>query len=233
MELLSKMMPSPTILTTFNAVAEDTLIHWAAQASNWAIMISLVAAVLLGVFQPRHYLRWFSLCFATIFFCVASLSIDGGIRHQDQADAASAKVSFVFGGVSLVVAGIFLIVFLNAAKRVPDEEAPSDEDACTRHARRMSIGSFIGFFSGAGCAIALNHWGLLSSTSHWGDFLLIILFSSGPVVILAFIFPPPCPSCQKGHMMLRGTTPVRYRCKSCDYAVRTEIRIGSRRFGAD
>lgn len=201
----------------------------AVQASDWAMGIALIAAILIGLFQPPRALKWFALCFCTIFFCVAALSMNSGLRRVSEVGAGAGRVGFVFGGVSLLVAMVFFIVFLRAGKRASPEDPPRRLDGCTRHAGLLSLFSFIGFFATATGSVALNHLGLLMSLPSWASIPLFLVFSAAPAAAWAYFRPPACPSCQIGRMMVRDLTPVRYRCKKCGHQVRTEIWIGSRR----
>lgn len=207
----------------------DFLTKWGGWAAILGAGVAFLTTLLIAVIQPANTFRRFIQSFSFIPLCIGLLCFLGGWQHLHKGDAASAKTVFIIGGVACLVFALMLGFSLSIPLETTAEEEPPERDACTRHARWISISGFVGFIVAAIATISLMKLGLPSPWDTWVGPLCFIALCGGPAAILIFAFPPRCPSCKEGRMRFKGSRPVWYRCPSCGQTTHTHIMLGSRR----
>ncbi|WP_395738690.1 hypothetical protein [Prosthecobacter sp.] len=207
----------------------EILTKWGGSAALAGIVLAFIATLGIGVYQPKNTFKWFLAAFSLFPFCIGILCLLGGWQHLHKGDASSARTTFVIAGVTLCLFAAMLRFSLSIArKEAPKEETPG-HDACTRHARWISISGFAGFIVAATGAFGLLNLAPPPPWNAWSQPLAFVLCCLGPAALLIFVFPPRCPACKTGRMRFKGSRPVSYRCQSCGHTVQTHIQLGSRR----
>jgi hypothetical protein len=206
----------------------DFLTKWGGWAAILGILVAFIATIGIAVIQPRNTFKWFLLTFSFIPLCIGALCMLGGWQHLHRGDAAAARTAFIIGGVlGCLFAGLFGLSLSIVQQPAPPEQPPG-LDACTRHARWISLSGFAGFIAAAFGAFGLMKLALPHPWATWALPLSFAVFSGGPAAFLIFFLPPRCDACKTGRMRFKGSRPVWYRCKSCGQTVHTHIMLGSR-----
>lgn len=157
--------------------------------------LAFISSLLIAVVQPRNTFQWFMRSFSFIPGGFGVVCLLGGWQHLHKGDSSSANTVFIIGGVSLlafvVIAGVS---FLVGADKGSMERASGDDDACTRHARWISICGFVGFAMMAFASLYSARLGLTRYWEWWMLPLSFFVFFGAPAAILVFVFPPRCRS---------------------------------------
>ena len=210
----------------------DLWIKWGGWAAMGGIGLAFITTLGIALIQPRNTFKWFLLSFSFIPLCIGILCLLGGWQHLHKNDPQSARTVFIIGGV-LACAFVLMAGFsFSIAREQPPETDPAGTDACTRHARWISVCGFGGFIVTATGAFGLLKLSPPPPWDTWAVPLTFLIFCAGPAALLIFGFPPRCSTCKTGRMRFKGSRPVWYRCQSCGHTVHTHIELGSRRGGS-
>lgn len=204
------------------------LTKWGGWAAMAVMGLAFLSTMLIAVVQPRSAFRWFMRSFSFIPGGLGVLCLLGGWQHLHKGDSSSAKTVFIIGGVSLLAFAVIACVSFFVGADKGSLERKSGHDACTRHARWISISGFVGFVMMGFAFFYSAKLGLTRSWEWWMFPLSFLVFFGTPVAILVFVLPPRCRSCSHGRMRLKGLRPAWYRCQSCGEVIRTPIMLGNR-----
>lgn len=207
----------------------EFLTNWGGWAAIAGIALAFIATLIIGVIQPRNTFKWFLMSFSLFPLCIGILCLLGGWQHLHKGDVSSARTTFIIAGVTLCLFAALLGFSLSIKCEETHKEEPTGRDACTRHARWISIIGFAGFIVAATGAFGMMRLSLPPPWDTWGLPLIFIFCCGGPAALLIFVFPPLCAVCKTGRMRFKGSRPVWYCCQSCGHTAHTHILLGSRR----
>ena len=149
-----------------------------------------------------------------------------GWQHLHKGHPQNAKTVFLNGGGWFFAFVLMLGFTLSKAKGKPRQDETSGRDACTRHARWLSIS----YLAGAVLTFVVSFFSAECGMSQqWGIVILLLgylIFCGASYLIFVFGLPPRCRSCNNGSMRLKGGLPASYRCQSCGVIVHTHIMLG-------
>jgi len=207
----------------------DFLTKWGGWMAIAVMGLAFISTLFVAVIQPRNTFKWFLRSFSFIPGGFGVLCLLGGWQHLHKGDSHAARTVFIIGGVSLLAFVVITVLSFVVSSDKRSLESTSGDDACTNHARWISISGFVAFVMMGFAFFYSAKLGLTRYWEWWMFPLSFFLFFGTPAAILVFVLPPRCRSCSNGRMRLKGMRPAWYRCQSCGEVVRTHIMLGGRK----
>jgi hypothetical protein len=202
----------------------DFLFEWGSWAATAGVGLAFITTMLVVAIQPKNTSKWFWLSFSFTILFVSMLCMLQGWHHHHKGDSQAAQTDFFNGGGWLFAFVLMFGISLSMAKEKLSRGKTPGRDACTRHARWLSVSFMVG--------TALPFLAFIFSADMpqgWNVLILLLyspIFCGASYIIFVFGLPPRCPSCKNGSMRLKGGLPAWYCCQSCGIIIHTRIMLG-------